>query len=234
MLAELEAESVPAKSLYLPPTLELAETERLLGEVVESEINPADMVDVTSGSGTGAVLFWGAAKKLLVLPPFPIREKYLTYGYDVEQLRSLLQPDFKVALILVRMGAFAVGICRGEELVLSKVGTGLVHAKHKKGGSSQQRFQRGRLKEVDEFIARVCGHARERLEPRAKEIDYLIYGGGRGAIHLLQRECRFLHQFDDRLLPPLLDIPPPRKAVLEAAVTRAWSSSLIEWYDAEQ
>jgi peptide subunit release factor 1 (eRF1) len=115
--------------------------------------------------------------------------------------------------------------------VLSKVGTGLVHARHKKGGSSQRRFQRRQDNEVDAFIERACGHVRERLEPRAKEIDYLVYGGGREAILLLRKECQFLHQFDTRLLPPLLDIPSPRKVVLEAAVSRIWSSSVIEWHE---
>lgn len=229
LLDELDAESEPAKSLYLPPALELAEKERLLGEVAGSEASIPDVVDVISGSGTGAVLFWSVARKLLVLPPFPIREKYLAFGYDVEPLRSMLQSGLRVALILVRMGAFALGICRGEELILSKVGTGLVHARHKKGGSSQKRFQRRQDNEVDAFITRVCGHVRERLEPRAKEIDYLVYGGGREAILLLRKECRFLHQFDGRLLPPLLDISSPRKVVLEAAASRLWSSNVIEW-----
>jgi len=229
LLDELDAVSTPAKSLYLPPMLELAEKERLLREVVGPEVSIPDIVTVTSKSGTGGVILWGVSRKLLVLPPFPIREKYLTFGYDVTPLRSLIHTDFAVALVLVRMGSFAVGVCRGEKLVLSKVGTGLVHARHKKGGSSQKRFQRRQDKDVDVFIARVCGHVKERLEPREKELDYLVYGGGREAMLLLRKECRFLHQFDDRLLPPLLDIPSPRKVVLEAVVSRVWYSHVIEW-----
>jgi hypothetical protein len=229
LLHELEAEPGPAKSLYLPPALDAGEKEKLLWQVVEPDALLSDVVDLASDSTTGVVLFWGVARKLLVLPPFPIREKYLAFGYDVEPVCSMLQSELRVALILVRMGAFAIGVCRGEELVLSKVGSGLVHARHKKGGSSQKRFQRRQDNEVDAFIKRVCGHVRERLEPRVKEIDYVVYGGGREAILLLRKECRFLHQFDGCLLPPLLDIPSPRKTVLEAAVSRVWSSHLIEW-----
>jgi len=229
LLAELDVERGPARSLYLPSALRSEEMEGMLGEVVGSEINPVEVINVVSGSATGGVLFWGLARRLLVLPPFPVREKYLAFGYDVETLRSLLQTDFTIALILVRMGTFAIGICQGEKLVLSKVGTGLVHARHKKGGSSQRRFQRRQDREVDVFIERVCGHVRERLEPREKGIDYLVYGGGWEAIRLLQKECRFLHQFENRLLSLMLDIPPPRRVVLEAAVRRVWSSQVIEW-----
>jgi hypothetical protein len=231
LLRELEAETGPAKSLYLPSALDAGEKEKLIQQAVESDAILSDVVDLASDSATGAVLFWGVARKLLVLPHFPIREKYMALGYDAEPVRSLLECDFRVALILVRMGAFAMGVCRGEELVLSKVGSGLVHARHKKGGSSQKRFQRRRENEVDQFIGRVCGHVTERLEPRAKEIDYVVYGGGWEAILLLRKECRFLHQFDGCLLPPLLDIPSPRKAVLEAAISRVWSSSVVEWHE---
>jgi len=232
LLAELDAERGAARSLYLPAALGSEEMGRVVGEVVGTEINPAEVARFVSASATGGAMFWGTARRLLVLPPFPVREKYLAIGYDVEPLRSVLQPDFTIALILVRMGAFAIGVCRGEELVLSKVGTGLVHARHKKGGSSQRRFQRRQDREVDVFIERVCGHVRERLEPRVKEINYLVYGGGREAIRLLRKECQFLNQFDDCLLPSLLDIPSPRKVVLEAAVMSVWSNQVIEWQQA--
>jgi len=229
LIDELDSETGQARSLYLPPMLELAEKERLLKEVVGLDASIPDIITIIAGSGTGGVIFWGVYRKLLVLPSFPIREKYMAFGYDSEQLHSLFQPEYTVALLLVRMGSFAIGVCRGEELVLSKVGTGLVHARHKKGGSSQRRFQRRQDNEVDVFVSRVCQHVKEQLEPIAKEIDYMVYGGGRQAIHLLQKECRFLRQFDGCLLPPLLDIPPPRKVVLESAISRVYSSSIIEW-----
>jgi hypothetical protein len=161
-------------------------------------------------------------------------EKHFARGYSVGPLRSLLRHDFSVALILVRLGAYAVGLCRGESLIASKVGTGLVHGRHKKGGSSQQRFQRHREKEIESFLNRVCCHIKEKLEPQAQTLDYLVYGGARTTILSLQKRCAFLQQFDNRTLAPLLDIPNPRQAVLQTAVGRVWSSKLIEWYDDEE
>ena len=167
----------------------------------------------------------------LVLPPFPIDEEYMTSGYDVEPLRSLLSHDFLIALVLVRLGAYSIGICRGPELIDSKTGTGLVHARHKKGGSSQARFARHREKQIEQFLIRVCGHAREHVGPYARSLDYLVYGGARTTILLLRKRCPFLSQFDDRILRMLLDIPDPRMAVLEKAVSTVWSTDVIEWRD---
>ena len=232
-LDELEAATNMAKSLYVPPRLSRLEVEGLLKEEIGAQDIPVDMAELVVGSATGAVIFWGHSRKCLVLPPFPIRERYFTSGYAVEPLHALLEHDFSVALILVRLGAYAVGLCRGENLIASKVGTGLVHGRHKKGGSSQQRFQRHREKQIEFFLDRVCRHIKEKLEPQARTLDYLVYGGARTTIISLQKRCSFLQQFDNRTLAPLLDIPDPRQAVLETAVGRVWSTSLVEWYDAE-
>jgi peptide subunit release factor 1 (eRF1) len=165
----------------------------------------------------------------LVLPPFPLSEEYITNGYDIGPLRSLLSHDFLIGLVLVRLGAYSVGICRGTELIGSKTGTGLVHARHKKGGSSQARFARHREKQIEQFLERVCGHVREHVEPHARSLDYLVYGGARTTILALRKRCLFLSQFDDRILRMLLDIPEPRQTVLEKAIGTIWATDVIEW-----
>jgi len=225
----LERSGNDGESLYIPPGLSPAETGRLLREVAGSEGTPPDLPELAAGSGTGAVLFWGLQRKCLVVPPFPIKELLLFHGYEAGLLRSLLQYDFTVAMVLVRLGSYAVGVCRGETLIESKVGTGLVHARHKKGGSSQHRFERHRDKQIEQFLIRVCGHVKERLEPHLRALDYAVYGGARTTILLLQKQCSFLSQLDGRILPPLLTIPEPRRPVLEAAVGQVWSSRLTEW-----
>ena len=232
-LNELEASDSTARSLYLPPGLSQSEAENLLKEVIDTQDIPADIAEFTVGSATGTVVFWGTSRKCLILPPFPIGERYFAAGYALEPLRTLLRHDFSVALILVRLGSYAVGLCQGEKLISSKVGTGLVHGRHKKGGSSQQRFQRHREKQIESFLTRVCSHIREKLEPQARMLDYMVYGGARTTILSLQKRCSFLQQFDNRILAPLLDIPDPRQVVLETAVGRVWSSKLVEWHDDE-
>lgn len=229
-LDELEAGGGEAKSLYIPTGLSIPEVEDSLKKVFDTQ-SPTDITKLIASSKTGAVLFWGSARKCLVLPPFPIAERSFAQGYYVEPLRPLLQQDFTVALVLIRLGAYAIGVSQGEHLIASKVGTGLVHARHRQGGSSQRRFERHREKQIEYFLNRVCEHVREELEPHAQAVDYLVYGGAWTTILLLRKQCPFLQRFDDRNLPPLLTIPEPRKAVLEKAIGQVWSSSVIEWFE---
>ena len=228
-LDELASTEGKAISLYLPQGMSPARVENLLGKVFAATAIPPGVAVVMVGSGMGAAFFWSPPRAYLVLPPFPIVEEYVTNGYDVGPLHSLLSQDFLIGLILVRLGAYSIGICRGTELIDSKTGTGLVHARHKKGGSSQARFARHREKQIEQFLERVCGHVREHIEPHARSLDYLVYGGARTTLLLLRKGCPFLSQFDDRILRMLLDIPEPRQAVLEKAIGTVWSTDVIEW-----
>jgi len=233
LAARLEEAGDEARSWYVPARLPLAEVTSWLEKAPGLPIVPENLTELVARSETGAIIFWGSSLKYLVLPPFPIMEKHIAQGYDVTPLRSLLQRDLTIGLILIRLGAYAIGVCQGEKLFTSKVGTGLVHARHKKGGSSQRRFERHREKQIEYFLTRVCTRARERLEPHARSLDYITYGGARTTILSLRKRCSFLRQFDEQILPPLLEIQEPRRAVLEAAITRVWSSSVIEWRENE-
>jgi hypothetical protein len=228
-LDELASTEGKAVSLYLPQGTTQDRVENLLKEVFRATGTPPGVAEAAAGSGMGAAFFWSPPRMYLVSPPFPIAEEYMTSGYDVGPLRSLLGHDFAIALVLVRLGSYSIGICRGTELIDSKTGTGLVHARHKKGGSSQARFARHREKQIEQFLIRVCGHVREHIEPHARSLDYLVYGGARTTILLLRKQCPFLSQFEDRILRMLLDIPDPRKPVLEESVSTVWSTDVIEW-----
>ncbi len=232
-LNELEATTGTAKSLYISSGLPLPEVKNLLERMLDPQAIPPELAKLAADSKTGAVIFWSPTRTLLILPPFPIVTEYFAQDYLVEPLRSLLKRDFMIALILVRLGTYAIGLCEGESLIASKVGTGLIHGRHKQGGSSQQRFRRHREKQIEYFLNRVRDHIREHIEPHAQALDYVVYGGARTTILLLRKQCPFLGQFDRHILPPMLDIPEPCQAVLEKAVRRVWSSSIIEWHNNE-
>jgi peptide subunit release factor 1 (eRF1) len=232
-LNELEATADIAGSLYLPSGLPSPEVGNLVARVADLQAVPVELAKLATVSETGAVIFWSQLRTYLITPPFPIRTEYFARGYVVEPLCSLLKRNFRIALILIRLGAYAIGLSEGESLVTSKVGTGLIHGRHKKGGSSQQRFARHREKQIEYFLSRVCGHIRDHLEPHASTVDFVVYGGARTTITLLRKQCPVLARFDDDILPPLLDIPEPRQPVLEKAIRRVWSTSVIEWRDDE-
>jgi peptide subunit release factor 1 (eRF1) len=228
-LDEMTVTQADAISLYIPRGTSQDRIEYLLGKVLDPGAAPPGVTEAAARSGMGAVLFWSPERMYVILPPFQMTEEYITEGHDVEPLHSLLSQDFITGLVLVRLGAYSTGICRGTELIDSKTGTGLVHARHKKGGSSQARFARHREKQIEQFLIRVCGHVRDHIEPHARSLDYLVYGGARTTIALLRKQCLFLRQFDDRILRMLLDIPDPRQTVLEKAVRSIWSTDVIEW-----
>jgi hypothetical protein len=70
---------------------------------------------------------------------------------------------------------------------------------------------------------------REHLEPYLKQLDYVIYGGERHTLLSFRKQCEFLQQLDDRVLSTMLNVREPKQATLEAAITQAWSSEVVEW-----
>lgn len=226
-LAEEPGEKI--LSIYIAPRLPHGDIENLLQEVPAPPDIFNQLLKLAGNSGTGAVIFWSPQVRYLVLPPFPVQEKRSTDRLDTGPLVSLLRRDYLFAMVLVRLGYYAIGVCQGEKLVSSKVGTALVHGRHKKGGSSAHRFERHRDKQIEMFLTRVCQRAREQLELYARSLDYIIYGGARNTILTLQKRCLFLNKLYKPALPPMLDIPQPRQVVLETIISRVWSGTVFEW-----
>jgi hypothetical protein len=214
-------------TLYLPPRTS-PDLEKIPGLSGNISIEISKIAGI---SATGSVMFLGDHQKYLVVPPFPVAEKSTAGFLNIESLKTLLSKDYVIGVVLVRLGSYAIGVCRGEKLITSKVGTGLVHGRHRQGGSSAHRFERHRDKQIETFMTRVCGHAREQLEPYVKSLDYMVYGGARTTILLTQKYCPLLGKIDKAVLPPLLDTPEPRRPVLETAIGRIWSSEIHEWTD---
>ena len=114
------------------------------------------------------------------------------------------------------------------------LGKGLIHSRHRKGGSSQRRFERGREKQMEYFFTRVCNHAREHLEPNLRQLDYVYYGGERHTLLSFRRQCDFLKQVEDRVYPSLLNVREPKQATLLSAVNQVWCSEVIEYKEEYQ
>jgi hypothetical protein len=186
------------------------------------------MIKLAAGSKTGCYVYWSASQKCLVVPPFPTTEKQVQ-PLDMALIRKQLEKEYVIALVLVRLGSYAVGVSSGEKLLVSKVGTGLVHGRHRQGGSSSHRFERHRDKQIETFLNRVCEHVQETIGPYVKQLDYIVYGGARDTIQLARKYCPMLQKLGTPELPPLLDIPDPRLPVLENAVKRVWSSTVVEF-----
>ncbi|NQT73368.1 MAG: hypothetical protein HQ553_11475 [Chloroflexi bacterium] len=232
-LDEIDINDGSVVCLYFPPGLPASEIEGMLIRASKIGDVPPELNEIISESHTGCALIWGNQYRCLVRTPFPIEEKRVSDGYDLQPLRSLLNREFSIALIIVRLGDYAIGVFEGEKRISSKAGTGLVHSRHKKGGSSQRRFERHREKQIESFFTRVCGRVREQLEQYPGELDYLIYGGDSNTLRSFRRQCKSLATFDDRTLKKRLNVRKPRQKSLEAAIADVWSSDLIEWFESK-
>jgi peptide subunit release factor 1 (eRF1) len=229
LLEELKANSIEVGSLCIPPQSSRINVKSLMETVFDITTIPEEISGNIADSPTGAILFWGPNHRYLVMPPFPLSEEKVSPVCEIEPLYSLLHKKLMLALILIRLGAYGISIFKSEKLITSKVGTGLVHARHRQGGSSSHRFERHREKQMETFFTRVCTHVREQMGPYAGQLDYIIYGGARETVLDFRKQCRFLHDFDQRTLDILLNVREPKQSGLEEAIQEAWSSRVIQW-----
>ena len=219
----------PVLSIYIKPDTGEKEIEKMLGSILDRGELFNELAAKAAKSATGAVLYYGMDRTYLVWPPFPIADNAVIHGYSYEPLKAMLEKDWRLALVLVRLGQFAIGVFQGEVMLESKVGTGLVHARHKKGGSSANRFARHREKQMEYFFTRVEAHAREILEPRLKGIDYILYGGTRDTLLSLQKQCGFFSKLEPKVVDRLLSVREPKRATFEEAVGQAYTSTVFEY-----
>ena len=176
-------------------------------------------------------MFWGPQIKYLIIPPFPIYIRAHSLETQIGPLESLLQKEICLGLVIVRLGEYAIGLFSGEQLLESKKGTGLVHSRHKKGGSSQRRFERHREKQIESYFTRICSHTRTLLEPHLKGIDHLLYGGEKYTLRSFRQQCDFLSLLNDRTCERVLNIRNPRKVTFDNLIREAWISEFIHWID---
>ena len=80
------------------------------------------------------------------------------------------------------VGGFAVGVFDGERLVDSKVGTRFVKGRHKKGGSSANRFRRRREGQERELVEVAAADAARVLAPWQGRVEHVALGGDRDAV----------------------------------------------------
>jgi hypothetical protein len=227
MMKELEELGEPAISLYLPPGSNAADI-ATVQQIPHVEEIPPGLVQAALKSATGAVFFWGRSHKYLIMPPFNVLHRSVLYGYSIEGLKSILAVDYLIAVMLLRLGAYGIGLFGGEGLLQSKVGKGLVHSRHKKGGSSQRRFERHRLKQMEYFFSRVCEKAVEKLSPYLQQIDHVYYGGEKNTINLFVRQCEFCADLRGRVAARLLNIREPGQEGLLRSIKEVYSCRAME------
>src|SRR2546421_10327739 len=128
----------------------------------------------------GAARMETAEETITVRPPFGLAHAREYKGLELGPLFEALDADHVVAALLVRLGGYAVGVFEGERLVASKVGTRFVKGRHKKGGSSANRFRRRREEQARALLDDAAETFERVLEPYS--VEFVALGGDRRAV----------------------------------------------------
>ncbi len=128
-------------------------------------------------------------------------------------------PPARWGVLLVRKGGFAVARVAGHGIQESKVGQRHVQGRTKAGGQSQQRFSRRRDNQARAAYEAAAGHAHRIL---TGSLSALVCGGDRAAVEQVLEDSHLRRLVEVRV-EPWLDVPDPRRAVLDQAVVDAAS-----------
>ena len=242
------------RNMIAGETVSAARLQRMLDELAEGAragasslyLAPGDNADPTAMAATGwatpiaelgeGVLRDGCGlvglrvgeRGLLIAPPFPVAETFLSTDWDDEPLRNILDAEVTVGVVLVRLGRFSVAVFRGGELLDSKTDSRYVKGKHHAGGTSQLRYTRVRDGQIRRLYDKVCEETRARLMPPAAKLDYLVLGGERFTLNGLLKECPALASLQPITLKRRLNIRDPKRDTLPQAAamlteSRVWT-----------
>ena len=165
---------------------------------------------------------------LTVTPPFGLDHEGEYEVVRTAPLLDALDAEPRVAVLLVRMGGYAVGVFEGERLVASKVGTRFVKGRHKKGGSSSNRFRRRRGEQERELVDAAAAEAARVLEPWRGRVDHVALGGDRSAVARVLDSRSDLAWLQPLALERFFDVPEPRLRVLEALPYQLYAAKVVE------
>jgi peptide subunit release factor 1 (eRF1) len=150
-------------------------------------------------------------------PPLPAQARGSRPGFDPEPLLEHVRRERVVGVLLVRLGGHAAGVFEGERLVDSKVGSRLVHGRHRKGGSSSGRFARRREGQARAALEQAANVAARVLLGRT--LDAVVLGGDRRALDTVLADPR-LAPLRPLAVDRVHDVPDPRLVVLRAMPER--------------
>jgi len=149
-------------------------------------------------------------------PPFPPLDPASAPGdAPFAALLAHVRRPRTVGVVLVRLGGYAVGIFEGRDLRASKVGSRLVHGRHRAGGSSANRFARRRQNQARSALDAAAETSVAILaEPaRAGALDAVVRGGDRRALVEVFEDPR-LAGVERLAVERIIAVPDPRLKVL--------------------
>lgn len=170
-------------------------------------------------SDTGIAGLWDGAAGLVILPPFPLLENRLVAELDPTALLDVLEKDYTVGVVLLRLGRFSVAVYEGDQLRTSKTDARYVKGRHHAGGTSQKRFERIREGQMRLIFEKACRAVHAQFAPFAGKLDYLLLGGERFTLNGLLKACPELESLRPITLARRLNVRDPKRDTLEGVGT---------------
>ena len=194
-------------------------------ENVRKRLSPLAGLPGRTTYADGAARIETGNETITVRPPFGLAHARVYEKVELGPLFEALAADHVVAALLVRLGGYAVGVFEGERLVASKVGSRFVKGRHKKGGSSANRFRRRREEQERELIDAAVATAERVLEPYRARIEHVALGGDRPAA---ARVAERLPWLAEKQLERFFTVPEPRQSELERLPYGLYAAELRE------
>jgi VLRF1 release factor-like protein len=207
-----------------------AATARFIGrDNVRKRLAPLEEQPGRTTYADGAAHIDLTDERIVVRPPFGLAHEGEYERVELAPLFDALAEDRIVAVLLVSLGGYAVGVFDGERLVASKVGSRFVKGRHKKGGSSANRFRRRRDEQAHALIEEAARTAVAVLEPWRGRIQFAALGGDRAATVQALAADRRLGWLADRVVSRFFSVPRPRRRDLERLPYDLYAAEVSTW-----
>jgi hypothetical protein len=108
------------------------------------------------------------------------------------------------------------------------VGSRFVKGRHKKGGSSANRFRRRREGQERELVEAAAAEAARVLAPWLGRVEHVALGGDREAAGRVLEARADLAWLEPLLLDRFFTVPEPRRRVLEELPYQLYAAKVVE------
>ena len=195
---------------------------------LRKRLEPLDGSPGTTAYAGASVRIETAAHVLHIRPTFGLEHEGTYERVHVAPLLEEIARDHVVAAVLVRLGGYAIGVFEGERLIASKVGSRFVKGRHKKGGSSANRFRRRRDEQARALTDEAADVAARVLEPQRDRVERVALGGDRTAVTAVLAARADLAWLEQCALPRFFTVAEPRQRVLEAFPYDLYAVEVVE------
>ena len=224
LLEELAGEGCTATVCVSAGTLGARDYDHLLPESEVDRSRAAEALAEAGSSDTGVAVFVATERTVAIEPPFPLAVDVRAVGAAPKPVLDVLDLEPVVGIVLLRLGRYAVAVLRGSKLLATKTDTRYVKNRHRKGGSSQRRFERSRERLVRELYDTTCRITRGLFEPYLQDIDHVMLGGERGTLNGFVKRCRLMQDLESKTLSRVLSVDRPNQKALESISYEVWKS----------